>query len=56
MKVGVFLLTSDPATDPAVIAKRAEELGFASFWAPEHPIIPTQFSTGYPGSRDGRIP
>ena len=56
MKVGVFLLTSDPATDPAVIAKRAEELGFASFWVPEHPIIPTQFSTGYPGSRDGRIP
>jgi len=56
MKVGVFLLTSDPTTDPAVIAKRAEELGFASFWAPEHPIIPLQFSTGYPGARDGRIP
>jgi len=56
MKVGVFLLTADPATDPAVIAKRAEELGFASFWAPEHPIIPKQFSTSYPGSRDGRIP
>ncbi|MGE0680782.1 MAG: LLM class F420-dependent oxidoreductase [Candidatus Binatia bacterium] len=56
MKVGVFLLTSDPATDPAIIAKRAEELGFASFWVPEHPIIPKQFSTGYPGSRDGRIP
>ena len=56
MKVGVFLLTADPTTDPAVIAKRAEELGFASFWAPEHPIIPKQFSTSYPGSRDGRIP
>ncbi len=56
MKVGVFFLTSDPATDPAVIAKKAEEVGFASFWAPEHPIIPLQFSTGYPGSRDGRIP
>lgn len=56
MKVGVFLLTSDPATDPAVIAKKAEELGFASFWVPEHPIIPKQFSTGYPGSRDGSIP
>jgi probable F420-dependent oxidoreductase len=56
MKTGVFLLTSDPATDPAVIAKRAEELGFASFWVPEHPIIPKNFSTGYPGSRDGTIP
>lgn len=56
MKVGVFLLTADPNTDPAVVAKRAEELGFASFWVPEHPIIPIQFSTGYPGARDGRIP
>jgi probable F420-dependent oxidoreductase len=56
MKVGVFLLTADPTTDPAIIAKRAEDLGFASFWVPEHPIIPKQFSTGYPGSRDGRIP
>ena len=56
MKVGVFLLTSDPATDPAVIAKKAEDVGFASFLVPEHPIIPIQFSTGYPGSRDGRIP
>lgn len=56
MKIGVFLLTSDPTTDPAVIAKRAEDLGFASFWVPEHPIIPKTFSTGYPGSRDGNIP
>jgi probable F420-dependent oxidoreductase len=56
MKVGVFLLTSDPTTDPAVIAKKAEELGFASFWVPEHPIIPKHFTTGYPGSRDGSIP
>jgi probable F420-dependent oxidoreductase len=56
MKVGVFLLTADPTTDPAVIAKRAEDLGFASFWVPEHPIIPKHYTTGYPGSRDGRIP
>jgi probable F420-dependent oxidoreductase len=56
MKVGVFFLTSDPTADPAVIAKKAEELGFASFWVPEHPIIPKHFTTGYPGSRDGRLP
>ena len=28
--------------DPAVLAKRAEELGFESFWVPEHPIIPVK--------------
>src|SRR2546422_2158021 len=40
MKVGVFLLASEQAADPAVVAKKAEELGFASFWVPEHPILP----------------
>lgn len=56
MKVGVFLLAAEQAADPAVVAKKAEELGFASFWVPEHPILPVQYSSRYPGSPDGRIP
>jgi probable F420-dependent oxidoreductase len=56
MKVGVFLLASEPSADPAVVAKRAEELGFASFWVPEHPIIPVKYTSRYPGSADGRLP
>ena len=40
MKIGVFEFVTDQSVDPAVLAKRAEELGFASFWVPEHGIIP----------------
>src|SRR5215813_14996871 len=56
MKVGVFLLASEQAADPAAVAKKAEELGFASFWVPEHPILPVRYSSRYPASPDGRIP
>jgi probable F420-dependent oxidoreductase len=56
MKVGVFLLPSERSADPAVVAKRAEELGFASFWVPEHPILPVHYTSRYPASPDGRIP
>src|SRR5215471_11522563 len=56
MKIGVFLLATAQSADPAVAAKRAEELGFDSFWVPEHPILPLHCSSGYPGSPDGSIP
>ena len=56
MKIGVFEFAIDKSEDPAVLAKRAEELGFASFWVPEHPIIPIKTSSPYPASRDGIIP
>ena len=56
MKVGVFLLPSQESADPAVVAKRAEELGFASFWVPEHAVLPVHYSSKYPGTPDGRIP
>lgn len=42
--------------DPAVIAKRAEELGFASYWAPEHTVMPVGSADSYPGARDGEAP
>jgi probable F420-dependent oxidoreductase len=56
MKIGVFLLASQQSADPAVVAKSAEELGFASFWVPEHPILPVHCSSPYPGTPDGSIP
>lgn len=56
MKVGVFLLPSAQTADPAVVAQKAEELGFASFWVPEHPILPVHCTSRYPASPDGRIP
>ncbi len=56
MKIGVFLLASEQSADPAMVAKHAEELGFGSFWVPEHPILPVHCSSGYPGTPDGSIP
>ena len=56
MKIGVFVFQTDDVLDPAVLAKKAEELGFESFWVPEHPIIPLRASSPYRGSRDGSIP
>jgi probable F420-dependent oxidoreductase len=56
MQIGVFSFATDKTADPAVLAKRAEELGFDSFWAPEHAIIPVKYSTPYPAAEDGVIP
>ncbi len=56
MDIGVFSFATDKTVDPAVLAKRAEELGFASFWVPEHAIIPIKHTTPYPASEDGVIP
>lgn len=56
MKIGVFAFVTDQSVDPAVLAKRAEELGFASFWVPEHGIIPIHYTTPYPLAEDGVIP
>jgi probable F420-dependent oxidoreductase len=56
MRIGVFAFQTDDVLDPAVLAKKAEELGFESFWVPEHPIIPLRASSPYRGSPDGSIP
>ena len=56
MDIGIFVFESDSSADPAVLARRAEELGFESFWVPEHPVIPLKTSSPYPASADGIIP
>src|SRR2546425_4323710 len=49
MKVGLFhYLSTAYSIDPAVLAKRAEELGFDSLWLPEHPIMPVTTVTPFP--------
>lgn len=52
--VGVFQVIADLHTgDPAIIAKRAEELGFDSYWLPEHAAIPQGSEEVYPGKVEG---
>src|SRR5215813_5407817 len=49
MKVGlVHYLSTAYAIGPAVLAKRAEELGFDSLWLPKHPIMPVRTVTPFP--------
>lgn len=55
--IGVFQALNDLHTgDPAVVAKRAEELGFASYWAPEHTVIPVGSADVYPGKTEDQPP
>jgi probable F420-dependent oxidoreductase len=56
MKIGVSLIISSRSIDITRIAPKAESLGFESLWLPEHPIIPVQVASRYPGSPDGAIP
>ncbi len=57
LKIGVFQPLNDLETgDPAVVAKRAEDLGFASYWAPEHTVIPVGSADVYPGKQADEPP
>jgi probable F420-dependent oxidoreductase len=49
MNVGIFhYLSTAYSIDPAILAKRAEELGFDSLWLPEHPIFPVTTVSPFP--------
>jgi probable F420-dependent oxidoreductase len=56
MSVGIFVFQTGESVDSAILAKHAEELGFESFWVPEHAIIPVHTTSPYAGSPDGVIP
>lgn len=50
MKLGVFSILPDAVADPALVARHAEALGFASYWVPDHIVLPVTYSTPYPGN------
>ncbi len=56
MKIGIMSFPTRRPVDPAVIARKAEELGFESFWVGEHPMLPVHATVRFPGSSDGVIP
>lgn len=56
MKIGVNTRFSSQSMDVAVIAQKAESLGFESLWLPEHIVMPVHVTTRYQGSPDGTIP
>jgi probable F420-dependent oxidoreductase len=56
MDVGLNMSISTSSIDIAEIAAKAESLGFESIWLPEHPVMPVNSQSRYPGSADGSIP
>ena len=56
MKIGVSAVINSGSMDVAELARWAEELGFDSFWLPEHPVIPAHTTSRYGGTPDGSIP
>ena len=55
MSVGVSIPLPAYLVDPALIAKKAEDLGFDSIWYAEHPAVPVHSSSPFP-STGGEIP
>jgi probable F420-dependent oxidoreductase len=56
MNVGVSVPLPAYKVDVAFMARAAEALGFESLWCAEHPIMPVQSTSRFPGSPDGVIP
>ncbi len=56
MNVGIFVFQTNTSVDSAVLARHAEELGFESYWVPEHAILPVHTTSRFPGSPDGAVP
>jgi len=55
MKIGLLMPFTGYTANPAVFARTAEGLGFESVWIPEHPILPVNPKTPFPGT-NGPIP
>ncbi len=55
MNVGVSIPLPAYLVDPALIAKKAEDLGFDSIWYAEHPAVPVHSDSPFP-STGGEIP
>jgi len=53
MRVGVFSIQPDANSDPAIVAKHAEDLGFSSYWVPDHIVLPVEYADDYPGAAQG---
>jgi probable F420-dependent oxidoreductase len=56
MKIGVLTFLTDKSGSPGAIAHAAENLGFESFYVAEHLAVPTDYTTRYPRSHDGKVP
>ena len=49
MNIGISLFSGQQPVDVAVVAQKAEALGFDSLWLGEHPVIPVHSTSPAPG-------
>ena len=56
MDIGIMIAATAESGDIAEIAREVENLGYESFFIPEHPVIPIGFKTPLPGGGDGTLP
>ena len=56
MRIGISTFPTDYSVDIAILASKAEQLGYDSLWLAEHPILPVNSETPWPGSSDEKIP
>ncbi|MEA2647881.1 MAG: hypothetical protein QOG61_316, partial [Candidatus Binataceae bacterium] len=49
MKIGLLTPFTGKNAHPAEFARVAESLGFESLWVPEHPALPVNPKTQFPG-------
>lgn len=54
MKIGLLTPFTGKNAHPAEFARVAESVGFESLWVPEHPAVPVNLKTQFPGG--GAIP
>jgi probable F420-dependent oxidoreductase len=56
MNIGVSLFPGSQPIDAAVVAQKAEALGFDSLWMGEHPVMPVHSTSPAPGASGESIP
>src|ERR1700723_523333 len=56
MDIGIMIAATAESGDIAEIAREVENLGYESFFIPEHPVIPIGFKTPLPGGGVGTLP
>ena len=52
MDIGIMIAATAETGNIAEIAREVENLGYASFFIPEHPVIPIGFKTKTPWLAD----
>jgi len=56
MNIGISLFSGQQPLDTAVVAQKAEALGFDSLWMGEHPVMPVHSTSPAPGTSGDSIP